>query len=175
MSLHPMSLHPDYPRCGDLSEVDKPSTWELGPRILQVSPLRFQIHLLYETRHVWDCIKTHLTFPQKSSGDQGHQLRRVDWADLFWRAGQETQLHHGRLGDDCEHLCHQVFACLFVNLHLVIVITDDATGWKRPGACGQVDWSHWAPDERSPCTQVSTEVVVVYQTRVSAVGSQTLL
>ena len=72
-----------------------------------------------ETRHLWDCIKTHIIFPQlqKSSGDQGHQLRRVDWADLFWRAGQETQLHHGRLGDDCEHLCHQVFACLFVNLH----------------------------------------------------------
>ena len=31
-----ISLTSKHQRCGDLSEVDKPSTWELGPRILQV-------------------------------------------------------------------------------------------------------------------------------------------
>ena len=125
----PSNVHPDYPRCGDLSEVDKPSTWELGPRILQVSPSRFQIHLLYSVtkQDTFEIVSKPISLSPNCKNPQ--EIKDISFDGLTGRISFDEQGRRRNFTMDVLEMTVSIFVTKSLPVSLSI-FTSDVTGWK---------------------------------------------
>ena len=128
-NVTPSNVHPDYPRCGDLSEVDKPSTWELGPRILQVSPSRFQIHLLYSVtkQDTFEIVSKPISLSPNCKNSQ--EIKDISFDGLTGRISFDEQGRRRNFTMDVLEMTVSIFVTKSLPVSLSIFI-NDVTGWK---------------------------------------------